>query len=36
MKHVLFYEPAPDFRSRVAEHFPAHRALWQRFQQDVP
>ncbi len=31
MKYVLFYEPAPDFRSKVPQHVPAHRALWGRF-----
>jgi uncharacterized protein YciI len=34
VKYVVLYEPAPDFRSKVPEHFPAHRALWKRFQDE--
>jgi uncharacterized protein YciI len=31
MKYVLFYEPTPDFRPRVALYIEAHRALWRAF-----
>jgi uncharacterized protein len=31
MKYVLFYEAAPDFMTKVAMHFEAHRALWKQF-----
>jgi uncharacterized protein YciI len=34
VKYVVFYESAPDFRSKVPEHFPAHRALWKQFQEE--
>jgi uncharacterized protein YciI len=34
MKFVLFYEAAPDFRSRVPLHIEAHRALWRSFSGD--
>jgi uncharacterized protein YciI len=34
MKYVLFYEAAPDFRSKVPAHMPAHRALWTAFHAD--
>jgi uncharacterized protein len=31
MKYVLFYEAAPDFRSKVPQHFETHRALWKQY-----
>ena len=31
MKHVLFYEPAPDVLVRAPEHFPAHKARLDEF-----
>ena len=34
MKFVLFYESAPDFRSKVPQHIDAHRALWRSFSAD--
>ena len=34
MKFVLFYESAPDFRSKVLLHIEAHRALWRSFSAD--
>ncbi len=34
MKFVLFYEAAPDFRSKVPLHIEAHRALWRSFSAD--
>ena len=34
MKYVLQYEAAPDFRSKVAQHLEAHRALWRTFHSD--
>jgi uncharacterized protein YciI len=34
MKYVLFYEAAPDFRSKVLVHIEAHRALWRSFSAD--
>jgi hypothetical protein len=34
MKYVLFYEAAPDFRSKVLVHIQAHRALWRSFSAD--
>ncbi len=32
MKYVLFYQSAPDVRSRAPVHFAAHRARWAEFQ----
>jgi uncharacterized protein len=34
MKFVLFYESAPDFRSKVPLHVEAHRGLWRSFSAD--
>jgi hypothetical protein len=34
MKFVLFYESAPDFRSKVPLHIEAHRALWRSYSAD--
>jgi uncharacterized protein len=34
MKYVLFYESAPDFRSKVPANIDAHRALWRDFHAD--
>jgi uncharacterized protein len=34
MKYVLFYESAPDFRSKVPLHIEAHRALWRSYAAD--
>jgi uncharacterized protein len=31
-KYVLLYESADDVASRAVEHFPAHSALWGKFQ----
>ena len=34
MKFVLFYESAPDFRSKVPLHIEAHRGQWRSFSAD--
>jgi len=34
MKYVVIYETAPDAAAKLAEYFPAHRAEWQRYQDD--
>ena len=34
MKYVMFYEAAPDFRSKVPLHIQAHRGLWRTFAAD--
>ena len=34
MKYVLFYESAPDFRSKIPLHIEAHRALWRTYAAD--
>lgn len=30
-KYVLLYETAAEARAKVPEHFPAHRALWEKY-----
>lgn len=34
MKYVLFYEPTPDFLTKVPLHVAAHRALWPLYAAD--
>jgi uncharacterized protein len=34
MKYVVIYETAHDADGKLAEHFPAHRALWSEYVAD--